>query len=711
VKRSHARRAAKPTLRPDYRYAVLPREGVVLLSPRGDAHLEGALYERLVPRLDGERSIDAIVAALGTTHDPAEVYYAMARLERGGFVVQKNGRTPGSRLRAQPRDGPRRELAVDFVTVGMERAEAFRALRAYGWKLRRGSRLSLVMADDVLAPELQRVAARHARDGVPWLLVVPAAPSVGPLFMPRETACYTCFAQRVSRNRALETYLRSRGCVPRHASARLTLFSAPLHRVMRQVQRVVALRRSDARRAQLFTWNGKRGKWQAHVVQRRPQCSSCGHAKQGPPAAGALTAKPTRHLVDPVTGVVTALIRHPVPELPPLHICIAATGSARGRQRLTDVLRDLRHQPSGRGASAAEAQMSALGEAIERYSGVWQGDEPHMQATFASLEAKAIHPDSVLHFSPAQQRARRKHNASAPPSARVPAAFDTAARIQWTPIWSLTHNEERWLPTSLLYYGHPEAFTPGFCYADSNGCAAGATREDALASALLELIERDAVAMWWYNRVRPPPVNVESLADPWCRAMISAFERAGRDMWALDLTNDLGIPVVAALSRRLTGASEAIVLGFGAHPDMRIALKRAIGEMGQMFAATATFERTDALVEPEVMTWLTRATIQRHTYLTPIGSPRSLREPAGQTTPQTQLTVLLDVLHARGFQVLFLDQTRPDIGVPVVRAIVPGLRHFWPRLGDGRLYHVPVSLGWLERPRSESELNPIAFFL
>jgi hypothetical protein len=53
-----------------------------------------------------------------------------------------------------------------------------------------------------------------------------------------------------------------------------------------------------------------------------------------------------------------------------------------------------------------------------------------------------------------------------------------------------------------------------------------------------------------------------------------------------------------------------------------------------------------------------------------------------------------------------LDQTRPDVEVPVVRVIVPGLRHFYRRFAPGRLYDVPVKLGLLDRPLPESELTP-----
>jgi ribosomal protein S12 methylthiotransferase accessory factor len=59
----------------------------------------------------------------------------------------------------------------------------------------------------------------------------------------------------------------------------------------------------------------------------------------------------------------------------------------------------------------------------------------------------------------------------------------------------------------------------------------------------------------------------------------------------------------------------------------------------------------------------------------------------------------------RHMEFLVLDQTRKDVGIPVAKVIVPGMRQFWPRLAKGRLYDVPVKLGWLKKPRREGELN------
>jgi oxazoline/thiazoline synthase len=72
-----------------------------------------------------------------------------------------------------------------------------------------------------------------------------------------------------------------------------------------------------------------------------------------------------------------------------------------------------------------------------------------------------------------------------------------------------------------------------------------------------------------------------------------------------------------------------------------------------------------------------------------------------------QVAACVRIAKRNGLDFLVLDQTRPDIEVPVVRVIVPGLRHFYRRFAPGRLYDVPVRLGLRDRPLSEHELNPL----
>jgi ribosomal protein S12 methylthiotransferase accessory factor len=79
----------------------------------------------------------------------------------------------------------------------------------------------------------------------------------------------------------------------------------------------------------------------------------------------------------------------------------------------------------------------------------------------------------------------------------------------------------------------------------------------------------------------------------------------------------------------------------------------------------------------------------------------------GEFDKREQVIACIGLAKREGLDFLVLDQTRPDIDVPVARVIVPGLRHFYRRFAPGRLYDVPVKLGLRDRPLSENELNPL----
>ena len=120
----------------------------------------------------------------------------------------------------------------------------------------------------------------------------------------------------------------------------------------------------------------------------------------------------------------------------------------------------------------------------------------------------------------------------------------------------------RYLPTAFCYYDYPQTDGPTFCMACSNGNAAGNTLEEAVLQGFLELVERDAVALWWYNRVRRPLVDLESFGKPYLGRLQTFLGDHRREFWVIDLTADLGIPVFASITRRTDSLPEQIVLGF-----------------------------------------------------------------------------------------------------------------------------------------------------
>jgi ribosomal protein S12 methylthiotransferase accessory factor len=328
-------------------------------------------------------------------------------------------------------------------------------------------------------------------------------------------------------------------------------------------------------------------------------------------------------------------------------------------------------------------------------------------------------------FSAAQYRHAHEATARGTRFNFVPQPLDDDTAIWWSPLWSLTEGQFKYLPTEFLYYGVPRRGDARYCFADSNGCAAGNTLEEAMFQGLLELFERDSVSIWWYNRLQRPAIDLDSFREPLLDDVRQRHRDAGRELWALDLTADLDIPVIAVLSRRVdqpagAGAarSDEIMFGFGAHVDARIALLRACTEVNQFAASSMRLDPRNRHPgdDPDHWRWWREATFLNQPFVQPLPGPMRTRADFAARMGSHQDDIWADVqrcqqlLEARGLEVLMLDQTRADVGLPVVKMVVPGLRHYYARFAPGRLYDVPVELGWLTRPTAESDLNPIPMF-
>jgi thiazole/oxazole-forming peptide maturase SagD family component len=423
--------------------------------------------------------------------------------------------------------------------------------------------------------------------------------------------------------------------------------------------------------------------------------------------------------VSPITGPVSHLTRMPM-VADGLFVYTAGQNFAVPMRGLSDLRAGLRSLSCGKGKTDIQAKASALGEAIERYSGLFHGDEPTVRARSRDLApADIVHPDDLHHFSAAQFRDRDAWNARPSHFHWVGDALDPDALIEWTPVYSLTERRHKLMPSSALFYAFRPHAEPYNASSNSNGCAAGSSLEDAVLQGLMELVERDATAIWWYNRLRKRRVDLASFHDPYFDAWQERYRALGRDAWVLDLTTDLGIPTVVAVSYRVDKTAQDIVFALGSHFDMAIAIGRALSEMNQFMAPVAhmpadgsgSYRFDDAV---QIDFW-EHATIEDNPYLVPDDTLPPVR--AGDHVDRSSGDLAEDVEIARriveeaGMELLVLDQTRVDIGLPVVRVIVPGLRHFWPRNAPGRLYDVPVRMGWLSEPTPESDLNPIGVFI
>jgi ribosomal protein S12 methylthiotransferase accessory factor len=600
--------------------------------------------------------------------------------------------------------------------------------------------LSVVLCDDYLDPRLAQIDLTHRIAGKPWLLAKPVGAQVwlGPVFQPGESPCWHCLTHRLWGHRHAEACAQAAlgrfGPASRPPTSVPALMSAASHLIALEATKWLAGHRYHGQSCvwtlDTFDLNGR-----LHELKARPQCGSCGDTGlMAEQAAAPVILKPAKkvsttggghrtmtpdqvlarysHLIGPVTGIVKEIqrVRH-APEF--INSFRSGPNIARNVTRM-DVLRSsLRTENGGKGSTPLDAEVGALCEALERYSGSYQGDELRIRGSLTSLGAEAIHPNECMLFDEEQYENRVEWNPTHSPFNHVCEPFDPDATMDWTPLWSLTTNKRRLLPTGLLYFSAPTEKNGLSVRADSNGNAAGSSLEDAILQGLLELVERDAVALWWYNRTVAPAIDLAAFADTWVNEQRRHYAKLNREVWVLDVTSDLGIPVMAAITRRTDSPREDIIFGFGAHPDPRIALRRALSELNQMLPAVLD-EDVD-LDDPDAEQWLRHATVANQNYLLPDWRVRP-RVPADfRYTPRSDVRddveAIVAELAGKGMETLVLDQTRPDVELPVVKVVVPGLRTFWARFAPGRLYDVPVRLGRLSEPRTSAELNPIPLFL
>jgi oxazoline/thiazoline synthase len=728
---------------PNFTVYVLPPDVVCLYSEDRKFFLHGELYCALATAIgNGGQSLPGLMQDLSRSFPADKIEEALKRLIERRYVVPVSGASASAAggfwasLGLPPGIAEQNlgncRVRVEAIDVSGA-AEFSRALGDLGVNVvKRSADLTVTLVNDYLDRQLAELNRQHVADGTPWLLVQPsgAFPLVGPVFKPGHSACWTCLFDRMIRNREVKGFL-DRGlarAVAVSPLARNTLGQTAIQFAALEVAKAIATGFRTELNDHIISHDLLGASTAKHYVSTRPQCPTCGNKKLLNPrrapqpieitggtklvmtsggyrtvSARSTVARFRKH-VSPLTGVVTKLER--IEADLPMNTNFHAMHNFSAPAQNVDQLRSgLSGGSFGKGSNAEQAEASALMESIERYSGIFQGDEIRMTRRFTDFApGDAILANDVLLFSEAQWRADQAAMQDSAEPQTIPAPFDPSTKIEWSPVWSLRDSRFKYLPTSLLYffYGGPAAFP-----ADSNGCAAGNTVEEAIVQGFLELVERDAYAIWWYNRTRQPEVDLSQFDDSYVRDLHSQLAATGRKLWVLDITSDLGVPTYVAILHWMQNGQENIEFGSGAHFDKRIALLRTLTELNQFMSIGMMGGGTG---EKPSLDGVTPLHLEQYPFLIPNGKPTGASDPNATfgvlDNTRDQVLACVEIAKRAGLDFLVLNQTRPDVEVPVVRVIVPGLRHFYRRFAPGRLYDIPVKLGLRDRPMPESELTP-----
>ncbi len=408
--------------------------------------------------------------------------------------------------------------------------------------------------------------------------------------------------------------------------------------------------------------------------------------------------------LDPALARIAPLFEVALFEGPVAEVCLgvalprAGTGEAAWLPRAARP--EAGRMACGRGLTRDEAHARCLGEAVELASACFRGDEPLLRAPWPDVADRAIHPALLVLASDLQYRERADWNRVHGGVDWLPAPYDPSRQTDWVEATSPDRTDGALVPAAFAYIGYAETgdeIAPAI--GDSSGCAAGATRDEAIVGAFLELVERDALSIWWYGRHRRPAFG--SVAFAGAESLLASLGSRRRGFHLLDLTTDFGIPVCAAVSAEPGG--RLVAVGAAAHFDPDRAALGALTEMLQTELSLGLRAREPLDDGDAFGFWIRHVSLGTMPHLFPSAQVSS---PARPEFP-VDVAGCIRLCREAGLRILVIDLTRPELGIPVVRVVVPGLRTLHRRLAPGRLFDVPVRLGWRKRRMPASRINPI----
>lgn len=735
-----------------------------LLNDGAQFIIDNPVTTKVAALVDGIRPSVAIIAALSRELRPDLVFLELAKLRRAGhlvtaprsedpaqgFIESWGSATDDYAVRAGAFSVTVLDLSGSTTAAGIVEAVARLGVAAVVADPEAlddvpAGTLVVVVVDDYLDWRLPGLNSQFEAAGRSWLLTKPWGREVwvGPRLMPGQTGCWECMAERLAANRQVERYVAGKkglGLPPVKASGMMPGAEGIAAGLVASEIFAVSAGLPGSLLGTLRTLDLATLASAEHTLVSQPQCPVSGvpGASPLPTAVVRFTAQPPlhrkdggyrvctptetyarlQHQISPYLGAVSKLESLGSDEDGITYSFVAGHNFGMVQDNMELLRSNMRGQSGGKGRTEIQARTSAVCEALERFSGVYTPHVPAVRAAFQDLEQRALHPNDSLLFSEGQSAMRKEWN-SDPRNRlhRIPEAFDETRPVDFTPAWSLTHDEQMLVPAGLVWFGHPDLDEHFYAITDSNGGAAGNTLEEAVLQGLCEVYERDAVALWWYNRVARPAVDLDSFDDDYVEVMRGYYASLGRDIWVLDLSNDLSMSVFAAFSSRDHEVQDLMV-GFGAHPDPDIALFRSLTELNQFLPFVATRDADGNTVygtnDPATLEWCQNATVESEPWVAPDPDAKPRRREEMVRDLPSDLGELVrwcvDDLAREGMETIVVNQTRPDIELAVVKVFVPGMRHFWQRTGSGRLYDVPVNLGWLPEPRREDELNPRGVF-
>lgn len=314
---------------------------------------------------------------------------------------------------------------------------------------------------------------------------------------------------------------------------------------------------------------------------------------------------------------------------------------------------------AGKGATKAQAKASAMMESFERYSAEIQkcDEQKIISGIFDEMDG-CVDPESLIL-----------------PNSTV---NQENSRLDWINATNLKDENKYLIPANSVY--HP--FNPldgiNLFKSNTNGLASGNRVEEAVFHGIMEVVERDAWSIFEAKHSSMPEVNCKGSENQIINDILTKFKDANVNVKLVDLTADINITTIAAVSDDPMLKDPALLtLGVGTHLDPEIAAIRALTEVAQSRATQIHGTREDTVRA----VFMRRAGYERMKRINKhwFGESESevniedIKDMSGKSFKE-DIETSLKLLGNCGFHdVFYIDLTRPKIQIPVVRVVIPGL--------------------------------------
>lgn len=710
-------------------YIANPAEDhFILIGETESFLLRGRHYSELFQHIDGTKTIQDMISGSNDILKQTVLLKAVDELIQKGIVFEKNGNKRDT-VYFEPDFGLQPliwRFYDDLLEIRiLSEFEDPEFLVQWAKQLNITRPTGVVIADDYLDPRLNEINRSYLLEKRDWLLIKPTGkqPLIGPFFTPenQSTPCWHCLSHRISHNQPVRQWLQGK---QKNGMVRITVcyeketvkkvIDASLKPAQEWIDRQISPVLKAVDPANLsFT---------DHPVSVIPQCPCCGDPDiSASKSQRTITLKPCPkshttdggfrsqnplktierlvHSISPITGIIGDLSLLPDQKEKGVPIYRSFFFKTPGFSQKPENF-DFIQISLGKGMSEEQSKASALCESVERHAVQYRGDEPKIFSSALDMNVQAVLPHELACFSEKQYQQFSDQGHPDSGASHAVKKYHGDIPLNWTPAWSLADGQPYYIPLTYCYANTPfeEAC---FCRFNSNGCAAGNTLEEAILQGLLELVERDAIAVWWYNKIIRPQVELDMLSEKNTRLLHQTLADEW-DYWVLDITHDFQIPVMVAVAKHKK--NKTYRLGFGCHIHPVLACQRSLTELCQLIAiknrGVAVFDFDHIVDEP---------------FLLPKDNAPAKKQSDFILVEHSDIRN--DIFYCAkkaadlGLKTLVVDYTRPDIPIHTARVIIPGLCHIWPQFGNIRLYSVPVSMGWNSAPLSEDQLNRLALLI